>query len=143
MVVRQWSRSAGDRFGDTLRWHTSTDMVKALAQLIAAAGLPSILPVAASNLAEIALGSLPEFVLDRFAAQFDIVVGNPPWTGFKGALGNALNARLTKLIARDSGEQGAAIRARYGSPDVAFLLLAAKIWAKPGGAIGFALHCCW
>jgi hypothetical protein len=93
----------------------------------------------ASNAAEIALGSLSEFVLDRFAAQFDIVVGNPPWTGFKGALGTALNARLAKLIARDSGQHGAAIRARYGSPDVAFLL-AAKIWAKPGGAIGFVLH---
>lgn len=93
----------------------------------------------ASNNAEIGLGSLSEFVLDRFAAQFDIVVGNPPWTGFKGALGSALNARLAKLIARDSGQHGAAIRARYGSPDVAFLL-AAKIWAKPGGAIGFALH---
>jgi hypothetical protein len=89
---------------------------------------------------ELTLGSLSKIVLDGFASQFDIVAGNPPWTGFKGALGKALNTRLAKLIARDSGEpKAAAIRARYGSPDVAFLL-AAKIWAKPGGAIGFALH---
>jgi hypothetical protein len=88
---------------------------------------------------ELTLGSLSEIVLDGFASQFDVVVGNPPWTGFKGALGDALNGRLAKLIARDDRECRNAIRARYGSPDVAFLL-AAKIWAKPGGAIGFALH---
>lgn len=94
---------------------------------------------AISSAAEFKLGSLSEFVLNRFAGQFDIVVGNPPWTGFKGTLGNALNACLAKLIALDNDQHGAAIRARYGSPDVAFLL-AAKIWAKPSGAIGFALH---
>ncbi|WP_425252955.1 N-6 DNA methylase [Janthinobacterium sp. NFX145] len=94
--------------------------------------------ISSDDTADYELGSLSKVVLDRFASKFDIVVGNPPWTGFKGQASAALNKRLAQLISHD-GQVTADIRARYGSPDVAFLL-ASKIWAKPSAAIGFALH---
>lgn len=88
------------------------------------------------------LGSLSHEVLHRHAGQYDIVVGNPPWNGFKDARAEALNATLRKLLAKanqPATSPAAAMVARYGSPDIAFLL-AASLWAKPAGALGFAVH---
>lgn len=88
------------------------------------------------------LGSLSREVLHRHAGQYDIVVGNPPWNAFKDARADALNATLRKLLAKPNQPAtppAAAMVARYGSPDIAFLL-AASLWAKPAGAIGFAVH---
>jgi hypothetical protein len=83
------------------------------------------------------IGSLSEDVLNRFKGKFDIVVANPPWTGLKGTSALALNRCLSRLVG--NGGDGASPAARYGSPDVPFLL-AATHWAKPHGALGFALH---
>lgn len=83
------------------------------------------------------LGSLAPEVLDRFRGAFDIVVANPPWTGLKGAAADALNRCLPSLI--NDGDNSRSVVARYGSPDVPFLL-AATHWAKPQGAVGFAMH---
>lgn len=91
---------------------------------------------------DVLLGSLSAEVLSRHAGLFDIVVGNPPWNGFKDARKDALNYTLRQLLSnpgQPAAPSAAAMVARYGSPDIAFVL-AASSWAKPGGAIGFAVH---
>jgi len=91
---------------------------------------------------DVLLGSLSAEVLGRHAGLFDIVIGNPPWNGFKDARKVALNYTLRNLLTsagQPATAPAAAMVARYGSPDIAFVL-AASSWAKPGGAIGFAVH---
>ncbi|USS46264.1 N-6 DNA methylase [Burkholderia glumae] len=112
------------------------------------------------------LGSLSAHVRGQFHGAFDIVVGNPPWTGLKGKAATALNHCVNQLLnsaesasstqtkqaigisspegtppltSAQQATVSAPIVARYGSPDVAFLL-ASTHWAKPKGALGFALH---
>ena len=90
------------------------------------------------------LGSLSSTVLNDFQNRFDIVIGNPPWTGFSGMSKTALNKTLVQLMVvpeleSDQKLAKVTVRARYGSPDIPFLLAATK-WAKPKGALGFALH---
>lgn len=90
------------------------------------------------------LGSLSASVLGGYKGCFDIVVGNPPWTGFKGMSKNALNRTLAHLtsvseVQNNGSHVVQSLRARYGSPDITFLLAATR-WAKPNGALGFALH---
>lgn len=89
------------------------------------------------------LGSLSDqMVFGPLTNTFDIVVGNPPWNAFKDSRKNALNLTLRKLLARrlePATPPAAAMVARYGSPDIAFVF-AASLWAKAGGAIGFAVH---
>lgn len=97
-----------------------------------------------SNDEDALLGSLSSTVLNGYQNQFDIVIGNPPWTGFKGMSKTALNKTLNHLVAvpnveRDEDRVNVPVRARYGSPDIPFLLAATR-WAKPKGALGFALH---
>lgn len=96
--------------------------------------------------ADAQLGSLSVNVRGRFNGLFDIVVGNPPWTGLKGTTATALNKCLADLLdsspitpQAEDKSMAAPIAARYGSPDVAFLL-ASSFWAKPKAALGFALH---
>ena len=95
--------------------------------------------------ADAQLGSLARPVLRQFKGAFDIVVGNPPWTAFKGQQAVALNATMGATLVEkpnDSPDPQAnpeSKRVRYGSPDIAFLL-AATHWAKVGGALGFAIH---
>lgn len=91
---------------------------------------------------DIKLGSLSSEVLRRHAALYDVIVGNPPWNSFKDGRASALNCTLRKLLAKPkqpTTPPAVAMVARYGSPDIAFLL-AASSWAKPAGAIGFAVH---
>src|SRR5690606_15872783 len=85
------------------------------------------------------LGSLEPKLRDEFKGSFDIVVGNPPWTGWKHNLAEDLDQCMAELIRTTGLYHDEKIAARYGSPDIAFLL-AARSWAKPNGAIGFALH---
>lgn len=92
------------------------------------------------------LGSLSAEVRSKFNGVFDIVVGNPPWTGFKGTAATKLNQCMAGLLEnsarpqrREKDAEGLPVVARYGSPDVAFLL-ASTHWAKPNAALGFALH---
>lgn len=92
--------------------------------------------------ADAELGSLSSDALHYDEGSFDIVVANPPWTGFKGSQAELLDKRLASLLAEEDSicpSTESAETARYGSPDVAFLLAATK-WAKPGGALGFILH---
>lgn len=97
-----------------------------------------------SNDGDALLGSLSSIILNGFRHQFDIVIGNPPWTGFKGMSKTALNKTLGELMMEPNVESSqdkadVTVRTRYGSPDIPFLLAATK-WAKPKGALGFALH---
>ena len=97
-----------------------------------------------SNDGDSLLGSLSSIMLNSFRHQFDIVIGNPPWTGFKSMSKTALNKTLGDLMMEPSVESSqdkinVTVRARYGSPDIPFLLAATR-WAKPRGALGFALH---
>ena len=97
-----------------------------------------------SNDGDSLLGSLSSIMLNGFQHQFDIVIGNPPWTGFKGMSKTALNKTLVELMMEPNAESNRdkvnlTLRTRYGSPDIPFLLAATR-WAKPKGALGFALH---
>ncbi len=87
------------------------------------------------------LGSLSNDALQFSEGSFDIVVANPPWTGFKGIQADLLNKKLASLLADENEHVNleSITSTRYGSPDVAFLLGATK-WAKAGGALGFVLH---
>lgn len=87
------------------------------------------------------LGSLSCQLRQQLQGSFDIVVGNPPWTGWQNDVAQSLDHCVADLAGQllRPGEKPTKVVARYGSPDVAFLL-AARGWAKPMGAIGFALH---
>src|SRR6185437_11689215 len=86
------------------------------------------------------LGSLSNRIRGQFHGAFDIVLGNPPWTGWKDHLASQLDQCMAGLVGNACHQVSEnKIVARYGSPDIAFLL-AATGWAKPKGAIGFALH---
>jgi len=61
------------------------------------------------------VGSLADAVIHQFQHRFDIVVGNPPWTGFKGKNKEALNRVLVRLMTdaeTDRAGAGSAPRAR-------------------------------
>ena len=101
---------------------------------------PNLVPVNSPD--DDLLGSLSHQILEGHANKYDIVVGNPPWSGFKEARADALNRTLRHLISTASpppAPTGAAVVARYGSPDIAFLL-AASLWARAHGALGFVVH---
>jgi hypothetical protein len=85
------------------------------------------------------LGSLSSDAFAFEAGTFDIVVANPPWTGFKDEQAILLNEQLSTLLNDSSGDKTDKTRTRYGSPDIAFLLGATR-WAKPGGSLGFVVH---
>ncbi|MCB1076269.1 MAG: N-6 DNA methylase [Verrucomicrobiae bacterium] len=91
------------------------------------------------------LGSLGEAVdRDQFDAQFDVVIGNPPWSvvndpNRKIALnetGEAIARRV--LIERGLNELAKSYHNPSNVPDIPFLWRAAE-WAKTGGIVGFAL----
>ena len=102
------------------------------------------------------LGSLALNVPVHFNAQFDVVVGNPPWTrlrlkpttSIEKAEQQARNAATNKnfseitrrvLAARKiKGIDIASYKNPDNNPDLPFLWRATE-WAKPGGAIAMAL----
>lgn len=86
---------------------------------------------------ETPLGSLSTSILDSFKGKFDIIVGNPPWSAFPEPMASELNRRLQSLLT--DSEPSKEIVARYGAPDIAFLL-ASRIWGTEKAAIGFVLH---
>lgn len=83
------------------------------------------------------LGSLAQPGLDALRGQFDVVVGNPPWTSRK----NVAFAKAVDAIARSAMvERGVEPAANPdGVPDLPFLWQATR-WARPGGVIALALH---
>lgn len=83
------------------------------------------------------LGSLSASALAAYATQFDVVIGNPPWTAVTDkTLQAAMDQTSTQLqLNRDLTP----INNPDGVPDLPFVW-AATHWAKPGGVIAFALH---
>ncbi|MGE3752765.1 MAG: N-6 DNA methylase [Planctomycetota bacterium] len=72
--------------------------------------------------------------------RFDVVVGNPPWTGAKAAVARAMSAAVRHVVQDRLGEEAAAgFSLPDGVPDLAFLWKAGVL-ARPGGWIAFALH---
>ena len=102
------------------------------------------------------LGSLAPDVPEHFNAQFDIVVGNPPWTRLRSkpqtrvaeaeqkARNAAINQEFSKitrraLAAREiAGIDVASYKNPDNNPDLPFLWRATE-WVKPDGMIALAL----
>ncbi len=95
------------------------------------------------------LGSLRPDLPEEFNGRFDVVIGNPPWSGLKGddektnkenKIHNAEFTSLTRRILRNRGF--ADIAKKYSNPDnnpdLPFLWRSME-WAKPGGIIAMAL----
>lgn len=85
------------------------------------------------------LGSLAKGIPD--IGQFDIVLGNPPWTEFPGSDKKFLDAVATSaiqpLLNKEELMQVSSLVPRQ-APDLAFLWKSLQ-WCKPGGAIGYLL----
>jgi hypothetical protein len=90
-------------------------------------------------------GSLGEAVdRVRFDGIFDVVVGNPPWTGLHGEAKAQVDQVGTNIARRVLESRGLTELAETyqnpgGVPDIPFLWRAME-WAKPGGIIAFALE---
>jgi len=90
------------------------------------------------KLNEKGLGSLSMASLDEYSEQFDLVIGNPPWTAVSNSsFKNALNL-VSKKCQEEKG-LSPAVTNPDGVPDLPFVWAATK-WAKPGAVIAFALH---
>ncbi|MDP2819850.1 MAG: N-6 DNA methylase [Polaromonas sp.] len=85
------------------------------------------------------LGSLATGIPD--IGQFDIVLGNPPWTVFPGSDKKFLDAVAAKavqpLLSKEALKRVTSLVPRQ-APDLAFLWKSLQ-WCKPGGAIGYLL----
>ncbi len=85
------------------------------------------------------LGSLATGIPD--VGQFDIVLGNPPWTVFPGADKKLLDAVACKAVQPFLSNKGLTKISNLvprQAPDLAFLWKSLQ-WCKPGGAIGYLL----
>ena len=74
--------------------------------------------------------------------QFDIVLGNPPWTAFPGAdkkfLDAIANSAVQKQVDQEKLSKATGL-VPWQAPDLAFLWRSLQ-WCKPGGAIGYLMH---
>jgi hypothetical protein len=80
----------------------------------------------------------------RFDGAFDVVVGNPPWTGQHGeakAQVDRVGTNIARRVLESRGltELAGAYQNPGGVPDIPFLWRAME-WAKPGGIIALALE---
>lgn len=88
------------------------------------------------------IGSLGTHVGEQFEKQFDLVIGNPPWTSLDESY-KALAAEFTKVSRAVIKSKGEATRANVyqnpdNAPDLPFLWKSTE-WCKPGGRIAMAL----
>lgn len=85
------------------------------------------------------LGSLAIGIPD--IGQFDIVLGNPPWTEFPGPDKKYLDAVATNaiqpMLSKEALGKVTSLVSRQ-APDLAFLWKSLQ-WCKPGGSIGYLL----
>ncbi len=85
----------------------------------------------------LALGSLTLPVPASLAGQFDLVIGNPPWTAVKGQDMQRAIDRVSQSAMTERGID--AVPNPDGVPDLPFVWQATR-WAKPDGILAFALH---
>lgn len=86
------------------------------------------------------LGSLAIGIPD--IGQFDIVLGNPPWTALPGSEKMFLDTAANSAIQSQGSQQKRSKVTNlvpWQSPDLAFLWKTLQ-WCKPGGVIGYLLH---
>lgn len=92
------------------------------------------------------LGPLADGAEHRNA--YDLVIGNPPWTAWKGKNSKQLNAYATSMVRSilkkrfgktDSGHMADTYEHNDNIPDVAFIWRAME-WAKESGVIGLIVH---
>lgn len=86
------------------------------------------------------LGSLGDAVGDEHTGQYDLVIGNPPWSSSTQLKRWHVVAERVKRLAESRVPGSARDRLLPNEPlDLPFVWRAVE-WAKPGGQIAFALH---
>lgn len=76
------------------------------------------------------------------AGRFDLVVGNPPWTGHDNAAKRRWVAGTGEMILERLGSDADSFDLPDANPDLAFLWRAGE-WAKSGGQIALVIHARW
>lgn len=76
------------------------------------------------------------------AGQFDLVVGNPPWTGHDNTAKRRWVANTDKTFLERLGSESNSFDLPDANPDLAFLWRAGE-WAKPKGQIALVIHARW
>lgn len=74
--------------------------------------------------------------------RFDLVVGNPPWTGHDSAAKRRWVAATSETILKRLGSDAGSFDLPDANPDLAFLWRAGE-WAKSGGQIALVVHARW
>lgn len=92
------------------------------------------------------VGSLGDHVFDRYRQEFDVVIGNPPWTSLTKKY-DAIDQVFTRRCREVAAQRGLdEIAGNYHNPDrvpdLPFVW-GAMAWAKPGGRIALALAGRW
>ncbi|MDO3388118.1 N-6 DNA methylase [Gilvimarinus sp. SDUM040013] len=91
----------------------------------------------------VVMGSLGTAVPANVNAQYDVVVGNPPWSSFPKSFSQRLTCVVRDVAQRRDPEHLDEVVKTYQNPDqVPDLPFVWKSmdWAKPDGVIAFALH---
>jgi hypothetical protein len=81
-------------------------------------------------------------VAEEDTGQFDLVIGNPPWTGHDNAAKRRWVANTGKSILGRLGREADSFDLPDANPDLAFLWRAGE-WAKPRGQIALVIHARW
>lgn len=76
------------------------------------------------------------------AGQFDLVVGNPPWTGHDNTAKRRWVTNTGKAILERLSSEDGSFDLPDANPDLAFLWRAGE-WAKPGGQVALVVHARW
>lgn len=83
------------------------------------------------------LGSLSRPLADSLAGQFDLIVGNPPWTSVRA---RGRQKAFDEIARSAMAQRGVTPVANPdGVPDLPFVWQSTR-WAKPGAVVAFALH---
>ncbi len=87
------------------------------------------------------IGSLEKEIDKKYLKNFDIVIGNPPWTSIKDNRVNEFFTSEAKRIVKDRGLDQLVTEYKNpdGVPDLPFIWKAME-WCKDNGRISFALH---